>query len=146
MTNMHFSRCVLILVLSMLAGCGLQNSSPIAAHFSASGGNSVDLALAVPSPWGRVCILGPYSSDSEAAETLGFEWSAESLTDIASNESISLLIFVQHKRVMHYVSHPRRSGDFSNLSGRCFSRNEAKFVQDAYPVNGWAGLFPADES
>lgn len=142
---MHFFRSVLVLILVALAGCRSSASSSIADQFSASDRKGVDLAAAVTDNWDRVCILGPYSSDAVAAETLGFKWSAETLTDIERDDGISLLVFVQDKSVIDYVEHSRGSGDFSNLTGRCFSRTSAKFVQVAQPVKGWFGLFPADE-
>jgi hypothetical protein len=143
---MYSKHVVLLLMLVTLIACGSRDSSSIADQFSASGRKSVDLAVAVPGNWNRVCVLGPYSTDTVAAETLGFEWSAETLTDIGRSEGASLLVFVRRKTVLNYVEHPRRSGDFSNLTGRCFSHGNAKFVQVDQPTDGWAGLFPADEA
>lgn len=143
---MHFYRGVLLLILVALAGCGNLASSSIADQFSASGRKGVDLAAAVPGKWDRVCVLGPYSSDAVAAQTLGFKWPVETLTDIKRDDGISLLVFVQGKTVISYVEHPRGSGDFSNLTGRCFSHGSARFVQVAQPATGWSGLFPADEA
>lgn len=144
--NLHGG--VFALLISVLAGCQAtsRTSSAIADQFSASGGKSVDVALAVPGSWDRVCILGPYSGDDAAAETLGFKWPAEALTDIELNDGISLLVFVQDTSVVSYAEHPRRLGDFSNLTGRCFPHSNAKFLQVDRPPKGWSGLFPADEA
>lgn len=135
----------LVLTIAALCGCSDPASSSIAEQFSASEGRRVDLGSAVDGNWDRVCVLGPYSTDSDAAEALGFSWPAEALTDIARDDGISLLIFVREKSVLKFVEHPRRFGDFSNLSGRCFARKSAKFVQIARPAKGWPGLFPADD-
>ena len=135
----------LILTMAALCGCNDPTSSSIAGQLSASEGQRVDLGSAVDGNWDRVCVLGPYSADADAAEALGFSWPAESLTDIARDDGISLLIFVREKSVLKFVEHPRRSGDFSNLRGRCFARKSAKFVQIAHPVKGWLGLFPAGD-
>ncbi len=143
---MYIYRGVLVLFLTLLVGCHGQASSAIADQFSTSGRKSVDLALAISGNWDHVCILGPYSDDVAATQTLGFKWSAVALTDIERNDSISLLVFVQDKSVVSYIEHPRRSGDFTNLAGRCFPHSSAKFVQVAHPVKGWPGLFPADEA
>lgn len=143
---MHLYRGVLILFLVALTSCRSSASSSIAAEFSASGDKGVDLASAVPGKWDRVCILGPYSSNAAAAETLGFTWPAETLTSIEDNEGISLLIFVQGESVIDYVEHRRDLGDFTNLTGRCFPRTSAKFLRVARPTKGWPGLFPADEA
>ncbi|MUV14569.1 hypothetical protein [Noviluteimonas gilva] len=140
----HIRCCTLVLMLATLCGCGDALSSSIADQFSESGRKTVDLASAVPGNWNRVCVLGPYSTNASAAEALGFDWPAETLTDIARNDGISVLIFVQGKSVLRYAEHPRRSGDFSNLTGRCFPRASAKFVQVDRPAKGWPGLFPAD--
>jgi len=143
---MHFYRWVLVLMLVAPTGCRDSSSSSIANQFSASGRKGVDLAAAVPGNWDRVCILGPYSSNAVAAQTLGVEWPAETLTDIERDDGISLLFFVRDKSVIDYVEHSRGSGDFSNLTGRCFSRSKAKFLQVVKPVKGWPGLFPADDA
>src|SRR5690606_25947265 len=86
--HMHFHRCIPLLVLVTLAACAGSDSSSIADQFSKSGRESVDLAAAVPGSWDRVCILGPYSNDIAAAETLGFEWPAERLTHIERSDGI----------------------------------------------------------
>lgn len=142
---MHARVGALILVVAALCGCSDPTSSSIAAQFSSSKGQRVDLATAVDGSWDRVCILGPYSTNDDAAEALGFSWPAETLTDIASDDGISLLIFAQGKSVLKFVEHPRGRGDFSNLRGRCFPRASAKFVQRDRPVDGWPGLFPAED-
>jgi len=142
---MHGRICALILTMSALCGCSDPMSASIAEQLSASKGQRVDLGSAIEGNWDRVCVLGPYSTDADAAEALGFSWPAEALTDIARNDGISLLVFVREKSVLKFVEHPRGSGDFSNLRGRCFARESAKFVQIAHPTKGWPGLFPADE-
>lgn len=148
MPRQHHHRSALALLLLVLAGChsGSPVSRAIADQFSASGNRRVDLASAVPGEWERVCILGPYSNDAAAARTLGFRWSAETLTGIEQNDGISLLVFVKDATVADYVEHPRDSGDFTNLSGRCFPRAGARFVQVPKPASGWPGLFPEDEA
>lgn len=143
---MHSIRIVLLLMLSTLVACSDRGSSSIADQLSASAGKSVDLAVAVAGNWDRVCILGPYSSNAVAAGILGFEWPAESLTDVERSDVISLLVFVQGSTVLEYLEHPRSSGDFSNLAGRCFLHGNTKFRQVDQPIKGWAGLFPADEA
>lgn len=145
MPHKNFLHVFVILLLAALAGCqpGHRISSSIKDQFLASGRKSVDLTAAVPGTWQRVCILGPYSSNATAKQMLSFDWDAESRSSIKNNEDISLLLFVQDHVVVDYVEHSRVAGDFTNLSGRCFSRSSAKFVQVAQPQNGWTGLFPA---
>lgn len=145
---MSFHRYLLAFSLTMLIGCQPHDSisSSIDKQFSSSGGKVIDLAVAAPSEWDRVCILGPYSNHETVKEALGFNWPSETLTSIDRNDGISLLVFVQGNFVIAYVEHSRRSGDFSNLSGHCFSRDSAKFQQVDRPAKGWPGLFPANEA
>jgi hypothetical protein len=141
---MQMLRPVIAVMLLVLSACRGADSSSIADQFSAS--ESVDLATAVPGDWDRVCVLGPYSNNALAAQALGFTWPVETLTEIEHNDGISLLVFVQGEAVAKHVEHSRRSGDFSNLTGRCYSQANAKFVYVSEPVKGWPGLFPADEA
>lgn len=147
MPDKNLLHIFVILLLAALAGCqpGHRISSSIRDQFLASGRKSVDLAVAVPGTWKRVCILGPYSSNATAKQMLGFDWDSESRSSIKDNEGISLLLFVQDHKVIDYVEHSRSAGDFTNLTGRCFSSSSAKFVQVAHPQDGWPGLFPLDE-
>jgi hypothetical protein len=142
-----------ILNLVPLAACDLpalfpssETSKKIAAHFESKGQKSVTLSEAVPGSWEKICILGPYMGNKEAKATLGFEWDVESKTQIRTNEGISLLLFVRGGEVVEYVEHPRRLGDFTNLTMRCFPKEKAVFVQREQPTKGWAGLFPESEA
>ena len=132
-----------LLALASLAACGRPGadvSREIARHFQLSGGGSLNLAQAVPRPWEEVCVLGPYSDNISASNTLGFDWNAESKTSILTNEGIALLVFVKDGDVVEYVEHPRADGDFSRVSGKCFAREEATFVHETIPAKGWPGL------
>jgi hypothetical protein len=131
-------------ILVAAVGCTAldSTSSAIAKQFAESKGSSVSLTTAVPGDWEKVCVLGPYSSNDTAKQTLGFEWNAEAKTSIQTNEGISLLLFVQDKQVVSYVEHPRNHGDFSNLTTQCFPREKAQFIHDPKPTKGWPGLFP----
>lgn len=135
----------LLLMLAALSGCRSQDSAAIADNFSSSGGRVVDLAAAVPGEWDRVCVLGPYSDNAKSAQTLGFDWPSGTLTNVRHSDAVSVLVFVRGGATVKYVEHSRGSGDFSNLSGRCFARALARFVQVDRPAIGWSGLFPADE-
>lgn len=131
------------LALVFLAGCqqGDEISSRIQKALAER--NEVDLGAVIPGQWERVCVLGPYSNNAAAAKALGFSWDVESRSSIKGNDGISLLLFVQGDKVVDYAEHQRRFGDFSNLSGRCFPRNSARFVQTN---KDRLGLVPADEA
>jgi hypothetical protein len=123
-----------------------ETSKNIGRHFESTGRTTVNLAGAVPSPWEKVCILGPYMRNEDAKTTLGFEWNVEAKTEIKTNEGISLLLFVRGGEVVEHVQHPRHLGDFTNLTMRCFAREKAIFIQKNMPTKGWAGLFPENEA
>ena len=143
----HLLRPIALLVF-LAAGCQPAHdiSMAIGEQFHASGGASVNLDSAATGEWERVCIAGPYTSDAFIAQTLGFPWSARGRSTIASSDSVALLLFVRQRTVVSWVEHPRGSGDFSSLSGRCFERSRAKFRQVNHPAKGYAGLFPSNEA
>jgi hypothetical protein len=133
-----------VLMLLASAGCSMESdlSSRIGEQFETNGRVSVNLAEVESGSWERVCILGPYSDNRAARKMLGFDWNAERNTSIKTNDGISLLIFVEGDRVAQYAEHSRARGDFTNLSGRCFRKEESLFVQIDSPSKGWPGLFP----
>lgn len=147
--HLRLARC-LFCTLACLAifGCSPKNdiSTAIADQLAQTKGTSLNLSEAVPTHWERVCILGPYSDNKTAKAALGFEWNVEASSSIQSNDGISLLLFVLGDRVISSVEHPRRDGDFSNLSRNCFSRQDALFFYDPKPEKGWPGLFQKNAS
>lgn len=131
---------LLLTTLLALTACGESASNNIKQQLESRG--LVELQTAVPGDWERVCILGPYSNNEAATATLGFNWPVEKHSSISYSDGISLLVFVHARKVVTALEHPRRSGDFSDLSGRCFSREKAHFVQQAQPDDGWPWLVP----
>ena len=100
-------------------------------------------AAAVPGPWQRVCVIGPYMNNAATHETLGFQWDSEKVSDVAENEGKVLLVFVADgDRVASFTDYRRNKGDFANLSGQCFARPDAEFEYVSRPEKGWSGLFP----
>jgi hypothetical protein len=142
-TRLH--RSVLILILAACAGCK-DYSAAISAQFNASGKESVDLQSAVPSKWDNVCILGPYTDNAAASKTLGFAWPVESRSNIGDSDGISLLVFLSGKSVIEHVEHPRSSGDFANLSGRCFAPSDARFRRVKGLPDNWPEFIPSNEA
>jgi len=120
----------------------LNLSEEITREFKASGRTFVNLAQVLPSAWDKVCILGPYSTSKHAYETLGFAWPVETQSSISASDRIALLLFVKNAEVVKFVEHPRRDGDFANLSCQCFVREKATFHHQTNPPKGWPGLFP----
>jgi hypothetical protein len=130
-------------IFVFLSGCQSDKGISSEIERSFSKGREIDLAQIFPRDWDRVCVLGPYSNNAIASQTLGFAWDAESQSSIKSDDGISLLVFVQNNTVLASAEHQRRFGDFSNLAGRCFSRNHSRFFQlDKDRPN----VVPADEA
>ncbi len=132
-------------IFLLLPACGASESKisdEITRQFQSSGRTFVNLAEVVSSDWDRVCILGPYSTMKHAYDTLGFAWPLDTQSSISSDDSLALLLFVKNKAVVETVEHPRRNGDFTNLSRQCFNRKKAIFQHQTNPKKGWPGLFP----
>ena len=138
-----------LLLIGALLGCstGCSESEPgiavsIAGQFNQSNGATIDLVVANPQAWDRVCVFGPYSDNAAAKKALGFDWDVESRTAISTNDGIALLLFAQGQQVTGIVEHPRNLGDFSTLTGQCFPRARARFYQNTQPQAGLPGLYP----
>jgi len=104
----------------------------------------VNLADVLTDPWDRVCIFGPYSDQKAVHLTLGFDWPELSKSVIEANDGIALLLFLKGSNVLEWVEHPRRDGDFTNLSRQCFFREQAIFEHLTNPKKGYPGLFPKE--
>ena len=116
-------------------------SASIAKQYKESKGTSVNLAIAAPGEWDRVCIVGPYANNDRAKKILGFYWDVESESSITLNEGISLLLFVRNQDVIFHVEHSREEGDFTTVSSKCFTQSEAVFFYDVNPKTGRGGLY-----
>ncbi len=129
----------------IVVGCGSSTSplsEEITRQFQSSGRTFVNLAEAVPGNWAKVCIFGPYSDNNAAYKTLGFRWNLEKHSSITTGEGIGLLVFIKGQKVVAQVEHPRKNGDFTNLSRQCFQREYSTFYHQTNPKKGWPGLFP----
>ena len=96
--------------------------------YIASGMTRIDLPAAVPHAWQRVCVLGPYSSSKDAAALLGFAWNADAHSDIRSDDTITLLVFVKDGEVVAAADYPHADGDLSSLASHCYPRAQAIFA------------------
>jgi hypothetical protein len=134
---------LLVAMCLALAGCS-SNKASEAIGEQVRAANAVDLRTVAAGDWDRVCVLGPYSNAQAAQETLGFSWPVESRSSVGENDSVSLLLFVREKQVVHSIEHPRDQGDFSELSGRCFPSEQAQFVRRAGRTDNWPELVPRD--
>ncbi len=117
---------IAILLLSACAKDDEQSiSQRLTTEFDASTSAPIDLAKLGPSTWQKVCILGPYTSDKEAEQILGFKWNSKQKSSITQNDGINLLIFVKEQKVLAYAEHPRDKGDFSELRSKCLTRQQS---------------------
>ena len=125
---------VLLLILALITSCSESSriSSRIAEQFDR--GTTIDLDKAFPESWDRVCILGPYSVNEDAAGALGFPWNAEANTSIAMSDGINVLVFAKDQTVVAHVEHPRNKGDFSRVTPECAPRSQAKLVRQPSSV------------
>ncbi len=90
-------------------------------------------------------MLGPYSDNARTHATLGFKWNSQELSEVGDHEGVTLLVFVAaDEKVAFFTDYPRDKGDFSNLTGQCFDRANARFEQVSNPPKGWRGLFPIE--
>ena len=135
-------RMLFVLILSACDSPAPNITEEITHQFQSSGRTFVNLATVVQTDWDKVCILGPYSTSKHANETLGFSWPLEVKSTIGTSDRIALLLFVKNHEIVEFVEHPRRDGDFANLSRQCVTREKAIFHHLTNPPKGWPGLFP----
>ena len=137
--------CMLAALAGPLAACNDADpaiSVSIAGQFRRSAGAKVDLVEANPGEWDRVCILGPYSDNAAARQTLGFDWNVEGRTPIRRNDGIAVLLFVRGNEVTEHIEHPRNLGDFVPNSRKCIARADARFYQARETKDRSPGLYP----
>ena len=142
---MH-KRALIALVCFLLSACSRINteiSAKIEAKFNASQTAPIDLALILPAPWDRACVLSPYIDNEQAERVLGFKWDSDSKTSIRSNDGINVLVFIHGSEVVAYTEHRRDKGDFSRMQPRCLMRGLATVFRQQDPDprnNGWVFL------
>lgn len=77
--------------------------------FKESDRRTVDLDRALPQPWKRVCMLGPYSNNEATHATLGFNWNSQEFSEVWDHEGVTLLVFVAtDEKVAFFTEHERR--------------------------------------
>ena len=136
----------LLVGVGVAAGCHRGISERIESNLAANHGTRLDLRLVGVPDWDRVCIFGPYTYNSDAKMTLGFEWDIEAKTDIRSSDGINVLAFVKDSSVLDYVEHPRNKGDFAQLRGKCLDRDHAVLLLVRRKEDGWTSFVqPPDE-
>lgn len=136
--------CSIALLAATTAACTSDDAitKAIYQQFKVSGKRSVNLDSAVPGPWQRVCVIGPYMNNEATHATLGFKWNSEKVSKVATDDGVALLVFVHADKVAFFTNYPRGKGDFAYLSGKCYARSDAIFAQVGRPDKSWPGLYP----
>lgn len=122
-----FGLCLVI----ACAGCSeskspkVNVSAAIADHLKDTPDQPLDLATLGPDTWQKICVLNPYTVNTEGEKILGFSWDFESQSSIKENDEISLLVFVKDQSVVAFAEHPRHQGDFTSLEPSCLTREDA---------------------
>lgn len=93
----------------------------------------VNLATSIPGDWDGLCVLAPYSTNSMAEETLGEAFNVELRSNIASSDSIALVVTMKDDSVTDAFEVSRNNVDFAHFGGRCFDREESQF---SVPADG----------
>jgi hypothetical protein len=136
---------ILATTVGALTACSQSNqnvSNEIARQFDSGSASVINLTTVTLPPWSRVCVVGPYATNDSASEILGFEWDVASHSRIGGDDSITLLVFIQDKKVVAFAEHPRNKGDFSGTSNGCIKREDAMFER-LTDGTGWVRLVVA---
>lgn len=127
------NRIAIIFTVVALFGCSdneytaSKTGEAIYSELKANNFENIDLSKLGGDDWTKVCFLGPYNEMSE--KTLGFNWQVSEHTDVLKSDGHNVIVFATESEVIEYVVHSRGRGDFSQLSGECFSRNNSNFIQ-----------------
>lgn len=130
---MYMNRAAIIFKLASLFGCtddgyvANKTSEEIYAAIKANNLENLNLSGLGGSRWTKVCFLGPYNEMSEKA--LGFSWQVSEHTDVLKSDGHNVIVFAYESEVIEYVVHSRSKGDFWQLSGECFNRENANFIK-----------------
>jgi hypothetical protein len=102
--------------------------------------SAIDFANITTFPWDRLYVVGPYTSPSKIDNVLGTFWLDSRFTTIASNDRITLLIFMNHGHVVRYFEYPRYLGDFVGaVTEKGYGYQEARFILGKDGKMIWTG-------
>ena len=87
------------------------------------------VADATPFTWERLHVFPPYTPAEEISRDLGFAWPDAKRTRIEERDGVTLLVFVEERRVIEHLNFPRKRGDFSMIvKAGGFTPSEAVFA------------------
>jgi hypothetical protein len=100
----------------------------------------IDLTECTDFKWDRLFIFGPYTTARTINKNINTFWLGAYFSRIDSDESITLLIFMNKGRVVQYVEFSRDKVDFSTVANEAgYSSYEAKFTLDERGRVVWHG-------
>ena len=120
--------CLLVAACSDSENGSRLTSKAITAQLEGNDFKSIHFSKLAGNQWTKVCFLGPYNDNS--AKLLGFDWQISKYTNVLSSDSHNVIIFATDTKIIEYVIHPRDKGDFSDVSGKCYSRESSSFIRD----------------
>lgn len=127
-------RIALILAWSLVAAAGgwfvyqyYRVSWALDAKAKLGPGVLIDFAEIAPFPWDNVYFFGPYTSQSQIDEVLGFYWPGASRSSINANKGSNLIVFTKGNKVVHWLDYSRSLKLPRNLP-RGYTRAEARFM------------------
>ncbi len=123
-------RLVLIIsVMAIIAGFFWHKGGPDAQQLEVILlDGKIDLAKSMPGDWERLCILGPYMTNSHAKEILGVSVNISRRSNIGTSDSIALLATIQSSQVNGLYEINFKNANFTPHAGECFPKNDARFL------------------
>lgn len=104
---------------------GFETRLEQALRSSAQAGGTLKMEDATDFAWDTLHVFGPYVTAEEIHRQLGFEWAGAMDQDFDSH---TLLVFAQGQKVVKRLDFPRGKGDFADMSGKRFTRQDARFL------------------
>lgn len=88
--------------------------------------------------WDKLYIITPYTNIEEYAQQKNIEGVRLINTDINTNDSDHLLVFISDKEIVSYLHYPREKGDFDTPRKKGYTPDQAVFeVKESQQDSGW---------
>ena len=134
----------LLAVAGLSAACSVEEPSvspSIAAAVKQGPGTRLLLVEHTRFAWDRVCIFGPYTQKGTVDSLTGIRGATRRAHEIEFDEIHNVLMFLNERRIVASIAHPRDQGDFDpELVGKCYSTVQADFSIQAPQADGYVGI------
>lgn len=80
-------------------------------------------------PWTRICLMGPYFDEKQAARILGY-WSAGTLGRTRANQDdryVAVAFMDENGSAFRIIDIERAKLDLAEVSGRCYKPEQIQF-------------------